>query len=183
MAEVKFFKETVLPASPVANAWYIIINGSYAETYLTDNAGVAKMVGNSTMINTLIATQLSSLSQTYIVANIAARNTLTSGLTSNAVIQVVDASADSSVASGGATYLWDDANNVSIKVAEFESMDVVTQWSNITGKPTSTPGQIDSAVADSHTHTNKSVLDLITVVSGVLFYNGVEIKNWNTTNW
>lgn len=35
-------------------------------------------------------------------------------------------------------------------------------WSDITGKPTSTPSQIDTAVTNSHTHTNKSLLDTYT---------------------
>ena len=32
-------------------------------------------------------------------------------------------------------------------------------WSAITGGPTATPSEIDDAVADSHTHTNKALLD------------------------
>lgn len=183
MAEVKFFKESTLPASPVANAWYMIINGDYAETYITNSSGVAKMVGNSVMINQLIATQLSSLSQTYIVANIAARNTLTATLTSNSIIQVVDATGDATVGTGGATYLWDNANHISIKVSEFESLDAVVQWTTVVGRPSSTPGQIDSAVTDSHTHSNKTLLDLLTDVGGNLAYNGTEVKGWNTVNW
>lgn len=181
--EVKFFKVTVLPGSLQANAWYLVENGNYAETYVTNNSGVPKMIGNSTMINNLIATQLAALSQTYIVANIAARNALTATLTSNAVIQVVDATGDPSVLSGGATYLWDDANSVSIKVSEFESMDVVVNWSTIVGKPSSTPGAIDAAVANSHTHSNMAVLNGLTDVAGRLFYGGDDVKNWNTVNW
>lgn len=182
--EVKFFKVNVLPGTLESNAWYLVVNGTYAETYVTDNTGTAKMVGNSTMINNLIATQLSSLSQTYIVADIAARDALTATLNRNAVIQVVNAIADTSITSGGATYLWDDANNVSIKISEFESMDVVVQWNSVQGRPSSTPGQIDAAVSNSHTHTNKNtVLDNLTVTAGVLFFNGDEVKNWNTINW
>lgn len=184
MAEVKFFKVASLPATLQADAWYLVANGSYAETYVTDNAGNAKMVGNSTMTNQLIAAQLSGLSQTYIVADIAARNALTATLNRNAVIQVVNATADATVASGGATYLWDDANNVSIKISEFESMDVVVQWNGIQGKPTSTPAQIDAAVTNSHTHANKPQLDKIGEdASGVATYNGDHIKNWNLVNW
>ena len=182
--EVKFFKVSTLPGLLQPDSWYLISNGNYAETYVTDNVGTAKMVGNSTMINNLISTQLTSLSQTYIVTDIAARDALTATLNRNAVIQVINATGDVSVISGGATYLWDDANSVSIKISEFESMDVALNWSNIIGKPTSTPGAIDTAVTNSHTHSNKStVLDLLTESGGVLFFNGVEVKNWNTINW
>lgn len=182
--EVKFFKVATLPGTLQPDSWYLVSNGNYAETYVTDNTGVGKMVGNSTMINNLISTQLTGLSQTYVVADIAARDALTATLNRNAVIQVISAIADTSVFAGGATYLWDDANSVSVKISEFESMDVVLNWSSIVGKPTSTPGAIDAAVTNSHTHSNKaSVLDLLTESGGVLFFNGVEVKNWNTINW
>lgn len=181
--EVKFFKVNVLPGTLQSDSWYLVSNGTYAETYVTDSAGTAKMVGNSTMINNLIAAQLTGLSQTYIVADITARNTLTATLNRNAVIQVINATGDATVASGGATYLWDDANNISVKISEFESMDVALNWSSIIGRPTSTPGAIDAAVSNSHTHTNITVLNLFTDVGGVANYNGDAIKNWNTVNW
>ncbi len=181
--EVKFFKVTTLPGTLQANAWYLVANGSYAETYVTDNSGTAKMIGNSTMINQLITAQLSGLSQTYIVVDISARDTLTTTLTTNAIIQVLDATADTTVITGGATYLWDSANSISIKVSEFESMDTVLNWSSIIGKPTSTPGAIDAAVTNSHTHANKPVLDVLSDVGGRLNYGGDDVKNWNTVNW
>lgn len=53
MATVKFYKVTVLPVTPVANAFYYVENGDYAEAYLTDSAGVLKKIGNSEMIEEL----------------------------------------------------------------------------------------------------------------------------------
>jgi hypothetical protein len=51
---VKFFKVDTLPTNAlVANAFYYIENGQYAEAYLTDSSGVAKKVGNSQMIEAL----------------------------------------------------------------------------------------------------------------------------------
>jgi hypothetical protein len=50
---VKFFKVDVLPTPLVANAFYYVENGQYAEAYLTDTNGVAKKVGNSQMIEAL----------------------------------------------------------------------------------------------------------------------------------
>lgn len=55
MAEVKFYKVNSLPASLKPDAWYLVENGNYAETYVTNSSSVAKYVGNSTMINELIA--------------------------------------------------------------------------------------------------------------------------------
>jgi len=63
------------------------------------------------------------------------------------------------------------------KVSESESLDVVVDWANIQNKPSSTVAQIDQAVADDHTHANKSTLDLITYNSttGNLAYNSNDL--------
>lgn len=50
---LRFHKVTALPPSLDANAIYFVLNGDYAEAYLTDAAGVAKAVGNSAMIAAL----------------------------------------------------------------------------------------------------------------------------------
>jgi hypothetical protein len=51
--EVKFYKVTELPVTLVADAFYYVENGEYAEAYLTDSQGVAKKVGNTDMIEDL----------------------------------------------------------------------------------------------------------------------------------
>jgi hypothetical protein len=58
MSLIQFHKVTSLPGTLQANALYFVANGTIAETYITDNAGVAKSVGNSAMINALITQQL-----------------------------------------------------------------------------------------------------------------------------
>ena len=50
---VKFFKVTSLPGSLVADALYFVENGQYAEAYVTDSAGVAKKLGNTSMIENI----------------------------------------------------------------------------------------------------------------------------------
>lgn len=50
MAAVRFFKVTSLPTTLVPNAFYLVENGNYAEQYITNMNGVAKKVGNTTMI-------------------------------------------------------------------------------------------------------------------------------------
>ena len=47
---VKFFKVITLPTQLQANSFYYVENGAYAESYLTDDAGVAKKIGNTEMI-------------------------------------------------------------------------------------------------------------------------------------
>ena len=50
---VRFFKVTVLPTTPVPDAFYYVENGEYAESYLTDSEGNLKKVGNSAMVQQL----------------------------------------------------------------------------------------------------------------------------------
>ena len=50
---VSFYKVDALPATLVANAFYYVENGSYAEAYLTDINGVPKKIGNTQMIEEL----------------------------------------------------------------------------------------------------------------------------------
>ena len=52
--KTKFFKVTSLPADPEPSAFYYVENGDFVESYLTDNSGVLKLLGNSEMINSLI---------------------------------------------------------------------------------------------------------------------------------
>lgn len=184
-----FHKVAALPGTLVADAFYLVENGNYAETYVTDDAGVAKMVGNSVMTNALIAEALANWSgagnMVEIVADIAARDTLIATLDHNAMILVIDATGDPTVNSGSALYAYDDTAAEVYKIAEYESMDVVIQWAAIQGGPTSTPAQIDDAVSKAHSHTNKTVLDDLTDNgSGGLLYKGVAVTtDWTTRNW
>jgi len=180
MAELKFFKDLSLPGTPAADSVYFIINGNYAETYVTDSAGNTKMVGNTAMINAIGGGGASQEVQQ--AANITARDGLS--LTANTLVYVTDASADATVTSGGALYFWDNTGSTFIKVAEFESMDIVASWANLTGKPSSTPASIDQAVTDSHTHANKTVLDGITNVGSGAIITAAERTNVasNTAN-
>lgn len=155
MANLKFYKETVMPSALEPDSFYFIENGNYAESYVTNSTGTAKSVGNTTMISALtniaINNALKSFNSLEIVPDIAARNALT--LTRSALVLVIDASADATVNAGSALYAFNIVGAVFTKIAEYESMDVTMTWANIQGKPVSTPTQIDSAVSNSHTHT------------------------------
>lgn len=186
MALVKFFKVAVLPGTLEADAFYYVENGSYAESYITNSAGTAKAVGNSAMINALIDAAITDALADYntleIVADIAARNAL--ALARNALVLVIDASADATVAGGSALYAYNEVAASWTKVAEYESMDVVIQWSAIQGAPSSTPAQIDSTVSQAHSHNNKPVLDDLSDNAGQLNYKGAAITTeWQTNNW
>jgi hypothetical protein len=105
------------------------------------------------------------------------------GVEPGQLVWVNDATGDTSVTSGWAIYrkrvgVGIDYTQLAgwTKVAESEGLDVVVQWDNIQGKPSSTPAQIDQAVTDDHTHSNKAALDLLAdATSGSdvgLTYNG-----------
>lgn len=182
MAEVAFHKVTSLPGTPAANAFYLVENGDYAETYVTDSSGTAKMVGNSAMIAAVAPGGGDTL---QIVADIAARDALTPS--SNIFVLVVDATADATVDAGSALYVWDNTAEEWIKVAEYESMDVTVAWSSITGKPSSSVSDIDDAVAKKHSHSNSAVLNGLSDTGGVLQYGGNPVDtrktDWSTLNW
>lgn len=178
---VQFFKVNSLPVSGVPNAWYLVLNGNYSETYVTDNTGVFKRVGNSLMINELITQALDGLNTTEVVNNITDRDNLT--LSSNTLVYVIDATGDVTVNSGAALYIYKHSTTSFHKIAEYESIDLSIDWVNISGKPTSTPTQIDQAVTNSHTHTNKTVLDNIQEALTTVLKSGYDgVVNWVSTN-
>jgi len=162
-----------LPCDPNA-VFFVAPTGkpNYIEVYVSNNNGTAlRRLLTDTDIQGLIDTSIAGISgEMPIVANIAARDALT--LTKNTQVLVLDATGDSTVASGAATYLYRVSTTSWIKLSEAESMDLVLQWANIQGKPTSSAAAIDTAVANSHTHTNKTQLDKIGENgSGLLTYN------------
>lgn len=189
MSNIKFFAVTTLPSTLAADAFYYVANGNYAESYLTDNTGTAKMVGNSTMINNIVAQELAnwsgSASQVTIVANIAERDALAETAESNLMVVVIDATDDPTVTVGSALYAYALASETWYKLSEYESMDIVVQWNQIQGAPSSTPAQIDSAVTQAHTHTNMAQLNKIgESETGDMTYNGQPVKTqWDTKNW
>jgi hypothetical protein len=52
---MRVFQLLELPELLEADALYFILNGDYAESYLTDDNGVAKFIGNTSMIESLAA--------------------------------------------------------------------------------------------------------------------------------
>ena len=182
MAALNFYKVTSLPGTLQANSVYFVLNGTYAETYVTDSAGVGKAVGNSAMINTLAAGAGGGASEIEVVATITARNALT--LTKNTMVLVTNAIGDATVAAGAALYVWVQATTGYTKIAEYESMDVSLTWASLQNKPTSSVAAIDAAVTASHSHTNKAFLDKVGETGGLMTYNGAAVSTqWVTTDW
>ena len=169
-------KLTAVPSLPCeGNAVFFVApqnKPNYIEIYVSNNAGTAlKRLLTDTDIQSLIDASISGLSgEMPIVADIAARNALS--LNKNTQVLVLDATGDATVTSGAATYLYRVSTTSWIKLNESESLDLILQWANIQGKPTSSPSAIDNAVGNSHSHANKTQLDKIGEnADGLFTYN------------
>ena len=186
MTTFQIFRETAIPSTLQPSALYFIAppsNPDFVEIYLSNSSGTAlKRVIQESDVTALIASSGAG-SELQIVNTIAERNALSP--TKNIQVYVVDATGDSAVASGGATYLYNFTTTTWIKISEAESLELVLSWANITGKPTSTVADIDNAVLLRHTHTNKTQLDLIGEnANGNLTYNGaLPVIEWTSVNW
>lgn len=191
MANINFYKVTSLPGTLAADSMYFVNNGTVAESYLTDSSGNAKSLGNTSMISSIVSSQMASTLAAYnameIVADITARNALAASLNRNILVLVSDATGDVSVASGAALYAFNNTGDTWTKVTEYESLDVTLTWASLQNKPTSTVAQIDTAVSQSHAHSNKTFLDKIGESGGALTYNGSAVgggaTSWTTLNW
>lgn len=128
MFSVIFHKVAALPGTLEPGAFYFVENGAFAEAYLTTQAGEPRAIGNSAMINALIAAALSEWpsggAPVLFAADIAARDALAPELVQAALVRVQDASADPTIAAGGALYAWNPDTLAWIKLAEDESLDL-----------------------------------------------------------
>lgn len=187
MPTFKIFRETALPSTIEPYSIYFIAPTSkpnYVELYVSNNTGTAtRKIIDQEDIQSLINSSISQLASLQVIENITARNALNP--TANTQVLVLDATGDPTVASGAATYVYRVSNTTWYKISEAESLDVVINWANIQGKPTSTVSQIDTAVANSHTHTNKTQLDKINEDgNGNFTYNGaLPVIAWSSTGW
>jgi len=83
------------------------------------------------------------------VTDIAARDAISNKFVGLSVY-VEDATADATVASGGAFYMW--TGSTFSKLSEAESLDVVLEWANIQNKPAFGTGHDDFARGDAVTN-------------------------------
>lgn len=187
MALYQIFKETALPGTLQPHSIYLIApagNPAFVEMYVTGaSASTVKRIIDAAQVQTMINTAMSGISGLQVVATIAARDALAP--TANVQVLVLDATGDATVASGAATYVYQLSTTTWFKISEAESLDVALTWASIVGKPTSTPAQIDAAVANGHTHANKTQLDKVGEDgNGDLTYNGnLPVIAWTSNAW
>lgn len=188
MATFQVFKETALPGVLQPHSIYFVAPPDFPElveifvTNATASTPVRHVLGR-TDVQGMIDASIGAANALTIVADIAARDALLP-LTSPKYVYVTDATGDVTVASGGATYLYNPSSEGWVKTSEAESMDVAVTWAALTGKPSSTAAQIDAAVANTHTHPNKTQLDQIGEANGEMTYNGQQVKTtWGSVGW
>ncbi len=187
MALFRIEKLTALPGELTAHTVYLIAPPSkpdYVEMYVTGSSpSTVKRIINSDDIEALIQSYLTGFNNIQIVADISARNALNP--TSPIMVLVLDASADATVASGAATYVYNPGTSSWVKISEWESLDLSLSWEAISGKPTSTPSEIDDAVSKRHQHANMTQLSKIGEDgNGFLTYNSQYPKiAWDVSSW
>ena len=172
--QMKVHKVNTLPGSLEASALYLVKSAETGllDLYVSSKDGTeARHIISKAEIQSLVNTAVAGASNIFVVADIAARDALAPTVVTQAI--VVDATNDTTVKSGSATYVYDPVGDAWKKIAEHESMDVVLQWANIQGRPSSTVAEIDDAVAKKHSHTNMTTLDKLSQdVDSQLTYNG-----------
>lgn len=184
MARFQIHKVTALPEPLQAHAIYLVTSGTdYVEMYVTGaSASTVRRHINEADVQSLIDAAVGGLGAMDIVDDIAARDAL--DLSENAIVLVLDASADATVSSGAATYAYRASPDLWVKISEAESMDLALTWASLGGKPSSAVAEIDDAVAKKHSHANKTQLDKINEVEGRLTYAGSAVStDWATIGW
>lgn len=189
MTIFQIFRETALPSTLQPSSVYFIAPPSkpnYIELYVTDSTGtIPKRIIREEDIQVLIDSKISEFSSIEVVADIAERDSLNPS--SNIHVYVLDASSDPTVNVGSASYIYQQSTDTWHKFSESESLEINLSftWSEIIGKPSSSPSQIDTSVANSHTHANKTQLDKIDEnVDGNFTYNGqLPLIEWTTVGW
>ena len=175
---IKFAKVNVLPVTFEPSTVYLVKDAdeAFAKMFISNAAGTAvRRLPNrddiQSLVNTAVNTAVAGASNIFVVPDIAGRNALAPTVVTQAL--VIDATGDTSVDSGAATYVFNPTDTSWTKISEHESMDVVLQWANIQGRPTSTAAEIDNAVSKRHSHANMVSLDKVGEdVSGILQFNG-----------
>lgn len=100
----------------------------------------------------------------YVVNDIAARDGLESPNQGD-LCWVKDATADATVSTGAAQYIYD--GSAWVKIAEAESMDLVVNWADIQGKEA-----VETAMAKAHEHANADILNGISASGDTMTVNG-----------
>jgi hypothetical protein len=175
--QMKVHKVNALPGTLEPSTMYMVKSGvtGLMDIYVSSNDGTeARHIISRSEIQAMVNESVASTSHIYVVADIAARNALAPEVVTQAL--VIDATSDTSVIAGAATYVFDPALTTWTKISEHESMDVVLTWASIQNRPNSTVVEIDDAVGKRHVHANSALLDKVGEdANGLMTYNGASL--------
>lgn len=177
------------PALLHANTMYIIKKDGEANAKLlftgNDPMSTASTVGFDDVdtIATKAAEDAVKAGQSvFVVKTITAMNALV--VDHPALAYVEDTSEDPLAKNPTGGYVYDPVNAYWLPLPAGGGTGTTVKWADILNGPTATPSQIDSAVAASHTHANRPVLDKLSDQSGKLAFNGSPVSEVNvTTSW
>lgn len=170
---------SILPEPLVANTMYIVkVPGTdTAELVFVGNdvETVAKSISLEQVTATVEQTVTEAMvagRSVFVVENIEERNAISPVIPVIAFVK--DTSADPLADTASGAYIFDDVAGTWISMGGSGAISV--DWNNITGRPSSSPSQIDTAVAAS-VHANRAVLDKLGESNGELTYNNLPVSN------
>lgn len=211
MDQLRFFKVGALPTAGTAepNAFYLIPNASnanYADTYVTDNQGNLKQIGNTSMIS-----EISQATDTKLSGGVldGQEMVLTDNKGGEVRFDVSPMFSDIRLQSGQLNaagdaldfVIGDGTNNstVSVPVSALVSVAVGegltgdgTPSNPLKAKLSTDAGQTAVFGADggifvpataTHTHANKTTLDNIGAEGDTLKFNGSAVQRWENVQW
>ena len=166
------------PATLVDNTLYIERAAGTTEAVLTfvgtSPTSVAK-VYSSTQAHADIATAIAEAKSVFIFDTYAALTAAVKPKVSS-IGYVKSAGGDPAAKTPSALYVFDIATATWSLLPTGGAADSI-DWDKIIGRPTSTVAAIDAAVAASHSHGNKAVLDALAVDGqNRLTYSGVPVS-------
>jgi hypothetical protein len=177
MSILKFARVTSLPNSDnrEESTVYLVkdaVNEGFFEIYATGQSTEVQKLFGRAEVNAAVADAIAGSGSLRVCSDITERDALEPDSVTLAL--VLDATGDSTVSTGAALYVYDNADDGAQwhKVSEYESMDVELSWDSLSGKPTSSAAAIDAAVAASHEHENLGVLNGLTVSDDDLLMYG-----------
>lgn len=166
-------KVKTLPAAAdlVPNVIYYVRsaeNSNLIDLYLTgdkpaDGSPIeVRHIINKGEIQDMINASIAGFTNIRMFLTIQERDAATASLKRNIMVVVKDATGDTTVSKGAATYFFDFEGGTGWqKISEYEGLDVKLTWESILNKPVSSVDDIDDAVKRKHSHANAAQLDKI----------------------
>lgn len=178
---LSFAKVLTLPATPVANCFYMTPDAtSGLRLTVSDAVGrVYRSTMRETTIDSEIVRMVARANELKVVATYTdLTNSAFSDSTfnRNQIYYVLDASGDPSVVSGPAMYILDWTTGTVHKIAEGVAENFSPDWTTVLGRPASEIVDIDDAVTKRHSHANLAELNSVTVDGDQVLVSGTALR-------